>query len=415
MLSRQYLGNIFFQNIHLKYKYDDNEIKIIRSWKKIGILKLTVTKRRIRIYQTFEMKKIKAVAFYLPQYHPIPENDEWWGKGFTEWTNVTKAKPLFKGHWQPRLPADLGFYDLRVEETRIAQAELAKEYGVYGFAYWHYWFGNGKQILERPLEEVVATGKPDFPFCLAWANQTWSGTWHGLSNKKILIEQLYPGEEDYKNHFYKILPILKDKRYILVNGKCLFMIFRVHEIPDLHSFTSLWQKLALENDLPGFHFTAIHDNEDELIDKGIHAFVQKQPERYLLRPNKSFSEKILSKIKNNLFPTQQKEIDKIEYEIYEKKFPQYRLKANEYPMIYPDWDNSPRSGKDGWMFINSNPELFSKIVSKAIKIIKEQPQNSDQVLIIKSWNEWAEGNYLEPDRVYGSKYLEVLKNELIDN
>lgn len=356
---------------------------------------------------------IKPIAFYLPQFHPIPENDEWWGKGFTEWTNVAKAKPLFKGHYQPRLPSDLGFYDLRVEETRISQAELAKEHGIFGFAYWHYWFGNGRQILERPLEEVVASGKPDFPFCLSWANQTWSGTWHGLSNKKVLIEQLYPGEEDYKNHFYKILPILKDKRYILINGKCLFMIFRVHEIPDLNCFTSLWQKLALENNLPGFHFTAIHDNDDDLLKKGIHAFIQKQPERHLLRGKNSILKKIEFKVKHTFKIPQKKEIDKVDFSIYEERYPQYILKENEYPMVYPDWDNSPRSGKDGWMFINSNPFIFSKVIRKAIEIVQKQTQNDDKVLIVKSWNEWAEGNYLEPDRVNEKNYLEALKSEII--
>jgi lipopolysaccharide biosynthesis protein len=358
---------------------------------------------------------IKPIAFYLPQFHPIPENDEWWGKGFTEWTNVTKARPLFEGHWQPRLPADLGFYDLRVEETRIAQAELAKSHGIYGFAYWHYWFGNGKQILERPIEEVVASGKPDFPFCLAWANQTWSGTWHGLSNKKVLIEQKYPGEQDFKNHFYKILPILKDKRYIQINGKTLFMIFRVHEIPDLGYFTSLWQQLALENGLPEFHFTAIHDNEDELLNKGIHAFIQKQPDLHLLSKRQTFMDKFDFKIKQIFGIPQKKVFDKVDFSTYVERYPQYILKANEYPMVYPDWDNSPRSGRDGWMFINSNPQLFAQVIRKAIDIIKHQAQNKDRVLIIKSWNEWAEGNYLEPDMVNGKKYLEVLKTKLIDN
>lgn len=353
---------------------------------------------------------IKPIAFYLPQFHPIPENDEWWGKGFTEWTNVTKAKPLFKGHLQPRLPADLGFYDLRVQETRIAQAELAKEYGVYGFAYWHYWFGNGKQVLERPLEEVVASGKPDFPFCLAWANQTWSGTWHGLSNKKILIEQKYPGEQDYKDHFYKILPVLKDSRYIKVNGNNIFMIFRVFEIPDINLFTNLWQQLAIDNDLPSFQFVAIHDNDEDLLNKGIHAFIQKQPERHLLKDDSSFKEKLIFRINKILGLHKKKKIDRVDYIKYVKKFPQYELKSNEYPMIYPDWDNSPRSGNDGWMFYNSTPIAFKKLLTKAKQEIDKQNENKEKILIVKSWNEWAEGNYLEPDRKFGTRYLEVLRN-----
>lgn len=358
---------------------------------------------------------IKPIAFYLPQFHPIPENDKWWGKGFTEWTNVTKAKPLFKGHWQPRLPADLGFYDLRVEETRIAQAELAKEHGIYGFAYWHYWFGNGKQILERPIEEVVASGKPDFPFCLAWANQTWSGTWHGLSNKKVLIEQTYPGIKDYEDHFYKILPILKDKRYIQVNDKCLFMIFRIHEIPDLKLFTDLWQKLARENELTGFHFVAIHDNEEILLEKGVNAFVQNQPERHLLKDEPNLKEKLKFRINKILRLPNKKEIDRVDYMKYVKKFPQYNLKSNEYPMVYPDWDNSPRSGVDGWMFFNSSPSAFNSLLIKAKHIIENQKHNKENILIVKSWNEWAEGNYLEPDRKHGLSYLEefkrVIKNQ----
>lgn len=149
------------------------------------------------------MGKVKAIAFYLPQFHPIKENDEWWGKGFTEWTNVAKAKPMFPGHYQPHIPADLGFYDLRLSEARIAQADLAKKYGISAFCYWHYWFGNGRRILERPFQEVLESGTPDFPFCLAWANETWSGIWHG-NPKTILVEQVYPGEQDYIDHFNSI-------------------------------------------------------------------------------------------------------------------------------------------------------------------------------------------------------------------
>ena len=156
-------------------------------------------------------KKARVIALYLPQFHPIPENDAWWGKGFTEWTNVAKAKPLFKGHYQPHIPADLGFYDLRLPEVREAQAELAREAGIEGFCYWHYWFGNGRRLLERPFNEVLESGKPDFPFCLAWANHSWSSnSWKkgfALQKNTLLLEQTYPGEQDYIDHFHAVLPL----------------------------------------------------------------------------------------------------------------------------------------------------------------------------------------------------------------
>lgn len=169
--------------------------------------------------------KIRVLAFYLPQFHPIPENDKWYGKGFTEWTNVGKAKPLFRGHYQPRVPADLGYYDLRVPETRQAQADMAREYGVEAFCYWHYWFGNGRRLLERPFNEVLESGKPDFPFCLAWANHSWRGIYNGVKTKESLIDQTYGGLSDYERHFYDVLPAFEDKRYVTVDGN-LFLNFR---------------------------------------------------------------------------------------------------------------------------------------------------------------------------------------------
>jgi lipopolysaccharide biosynthesis protein len=175
------------------------------------------------------MSKIRSIAFYLPQFHPIKENNEWWGKGFTEWTNVGKARPLFKGHYQPRIPADLGYYDLRLDEVRVEQALMAKEFGIEGFCYWHYWFGNGRTLLERPFKEVLESGSPDFPFCLAWANETWKGFAHGLKNRNVLIEQKYLGERDDTDHFYKVLPAFKDKRYIKVNSKPVFLIYKPNQ------------------------------------------------------------------------------------------------------------------------------------------------------------------------------------------
>ena len=206
-------------------------------------------------------KKARVIAFYLPQFHPIPENDKWWGKGFTEWTNVAKAKPLFRGHDQPRIPADLGFYDLRMPEVREMQAELACEAGIEGFCYWHYWFGNGRMLLERPFREVLDSGKPKFPFCLGWANHSWSTkTWidkKGAVGNAVIAEQTYPGVDDYRMHFDYLLPAFKDRRYIKVDGKPIFVIFAPLDIPDVSSFISLWRRLAQEAGLNGIHFVGI--------------------------------------------------------------------------------------------------------------------------------------------------------------
>ena len=208
------------------------------------------------------MKKARVIAFYLPQFHPTPENDEWWGKGFTEWTNVTKAKPLFPGHYQPRLPADLGFYDLRVPETRAAQADLARHAGVEGFCYWHYWFA-GRRILDLPFREVLESGKPDYPFCLAWANDSWTSHWYG-ADRRMLVEQTYPGPDDYERHFLALLPAFQDRRYIRVHDKPVFTIFRPMKIPDTQEFIAQWQSLAKQNGLKGIHFVAhLFDKETD--------------------------------------------------------------------------------------------------------------------------------------------------------
>ncbi|MEQ1907083.1 MAG: glycoside hydrolase family 99-like domain-containing protein, partial [Pirellulaceae bacterium] len=205
------------------------------------------------------MPRARIIANYLPQFHPIPENSAWWGEGFTEWTNVAKARPLFPGHYQPHVPADLGFYDLRVPETRAAQAEMASAYGVEAFCYWHYWFG-GKLILERPLQEVVRSGEPDFPFCVAWANESWTGIWYGASDR-MLMEQTYPGVEDYTKHFYYLLPMFTDPRYVKVDGKPLFMLFRPDSLPNVRQFLDLWRGLAIKEGLPGLHIIAYKQDQ----------------------------------------------------------------------------------------------------------------------------------------------------------
>lgn len=351
--------------------------------------------------------KARVIAYYLPQFHPIPENDHWWGKGFTEWTNVGKAEPLFKGHYQPRVPADLGYYDLRVAETREAQADMAREYGIEGFCYWHYWFGHGKRLLERPFNEVIANKKPDFPFCLAWANESWKGFAHGLKNRNTLIEQLYPGEEDYKDHFYALLPAFKDQRYMKVDGRILFMIYKPLQHPDLELFISLWQDLAIKNGLKGFYFvghSSFVEEIDSIIAKGMDAVNINRIFSYL-NSKRTFQRRLIDKLKTYLLgmPMVYK---------YEKMTKYFIGKEEQqehiFPTIVPNWDHSPRSGREGVVFHNSTPEVFGAHVKDALYTV-EKKDKEYQLIFLKSWNEWAEGNYMEPDRKWGLGYLETLR------
>lgn len=356
--------------------------------------------------------KARAIAFYLPQYHPIPENDEWWGKGFTEWTNVGKAKSLFKGHYQPRVPADLGYYDLRVPETRKAQANMAREYGVEGFCYWHYWFGNGKRLIELPFNEVLTSGEPDFPFCLAWANETWKGFAHGMSNRNVLIEQLYPSKDDFANHFYEVLPALKDKRYIKVENKPLFMIYKPLADPKIIDFIRIWQELAVKNGLEGIYFVG-HNNDtkdspDEIFLTGVDAVNTTRLNNYLIN-NRTIINRLYEKL-NKVFrgvPVT------YPFGLMSKWFiiPEIDKKERIYPSIIPGWDHTPRSGKEGLVITNSTPENFEKHVSHVLDIIKDKPKEH-KIIFIKSWNEWAEGNYMEPDLRWGKKYLEAFKRQI---
>ncbi len=360
------------------------------------------------------MSIIKSIALYLPQYHPIPQNDKWWGKGFTEWTNVTKAKPLFKNHWQPRLPSDLGFYDLRVPESREIQAMLAKEYGIHGFCYWHYWFG-GQRLIERPFIDVVKTGKPDFPFCVAWANQTWQGTWHGISHNEVLVEQNYPGVDDYTAHFYSLIDAFHDKRYIEVGGKKLVFIFRPMEIPNPQKFIALWQQLAIKEGLNGIHFVGMHMPTDwDPKISGYDAMVQNWLSRDKFKKF-TLKQRIERKFFNGQIISMNHLIEKspniVSYIDYINNYPEFELKNDEYPMVYVDWDNTPRAGKDGWLFDGSTPDLFGKLCTKAFEQTSNKNEN-EKIVIIKSWNEWAEGNYLEPDQKHGLAFLKSYKNSL---
>lgn len=348
--------------------------------------------------------KARVIAYYLPQFHPIPENDLWWGKGFTEWTNVKKAKPLFSGHIQPKVPADLGYYDLRDLSVRQAQADMAKQAGIEGFCYWHYWFGNGKRLLERPFNEVLESGSPDLPFCLGWANESWSGVWHGAPDK-ILIEQTYPGEQDFVDHFNFLLKAFQDPRYIRIDDKPLLLIYKPLNSEKIKDIITLWQNLAAENGLSGIHFIGHTDKPDEQKEQILeYGFDSITPFR-LSRAAKQGTPLIyrwLGKLRLRLLRTTYKNTIKNLV---------HKSDADEdvMPSIIPGWDNSPRSGERARIIENSTPELFDAHVKQALSLVQKK---KNKIIFLKSWNEWAEGNYVEPDTLYGRKYLDVLRRNL---
>jgi hypothetical protein len=356
--------------------------------------------------------RARALALYLPQFHPIPENDEWWGPGFTEWTNVARARPLFRGHHQPNLPGELGFYDLRLPEVRIAQAELARASGIEGFVYWHYWFA-GRRLLERPFDEVLHRGTPDLPFCIAWANQSWTGVWYGATDH-VLIEQTYPGRRDYERHFEALLPALRDERYILVDACPLIVVFRPTEIPDPRQFTSTWRALAREAHLPGLHIVGFdhHGGWDPRVDGYDGAILIRFGEMFTLRGRnvvrtvRRRAQRVTGLARIAAAPS--RPIHVYPYRELSPRLVPARLAPFEsYPCVIPNWDNTPRSGGRGSVMLGSTPELFADQVQRAVELLEPVPPER-RLLFIKSWNEWAEGNYLEPDRRWGRRYLEAL-------
>ena len=375
-------------------------------------------------------KKIKPIAIYLPQFHPIPENDKWWGKGFTEWTNVVKAQPLYEGHYQPHLPADLGFYDLRLSEVREAQALMAKENGIYGFCYYHYWF-NGKRILERPFQEVFESKTPDFPFMLCWANENWTRTWDGL-NKNILLEQKY-SEVDDRAHIKSLIPYFKDSRYIKVDGKPVFAIYKSTLLPNIINTIKVWREEAQleELDLYLCVFEGFGNEGIKMVEVGFNASIEFQPfSKYLYdfiefktlqKLNSLVYLKVLKKV-YKFFNIQEQ--DSLLFETYKKYFMnhleysdfvdylighyQFEEAYTKFPGITPSWDNTARRGKDAFYLRNSTPQKFEEWV-QFLKDNLNSKSHDENFIFINAWNEWGEGNHMEPCKKWGHKYLESLK------
>ena len=353
-------------------------------------------------------RRARVIALYLPQFHPIPENDLWWGKGFTEWTNTAKAKPLFFGHRQPNLPAGLGFYDLRVPDVREEQARLAQCYGVEAFCYYYYWF-NGKRLLERPLDDMIRSGVPDFPFCLCWANGSWTGIWHGAANR-ILQEQTYPGREDDERHFHEVLlPALSDRRYLKIDGKPLVAVHAPQELPHGRALTDTWRRLALaagigELHLLGFGPQGYWRPAEQGFDSGCSANLPGlRPWVPWSRPVRKLRFKVQHWLRR---PTIYR------YREESLRLLDAQLHADFFPVVIPNWDNTPRSGRKGRVLHGAHPDLFGAMMRAAIaKVAHRTP--GQRLIILKSWNEWAEGNYVEPDLEFGHGWLEAIADAVL--
>ena len=355
--------------------------------------------------------KLRAIAIYLPQFHPTPENDEWWGKGFTEWTNVAKATPRFPGHYQPQLPSDLGFYDLRVAETRQAQADMARQYGIEGFCYYHYWF-NGRRILERPFEEVLKSGQPDFPFCLCWANENWTRRWDG-SDEQILLKQEY-GEDDDREHLRSLAAAFADPRYIRVDGKPVFIVYRTHLLPNVQRTVETWRDEAHRLGIGELYLMRMngwgpHPDPHEL---GFDAAVEFQPD-WVSLPGRQYGDvktRGLNKLGLKPSPYLQDEIreyDDVVKAMLAREKPGYKL----YPGITPAWDNSARRKKNAVIITNSTPEKYEAWLRNIVQSFKPYSAN-ENFIFINAWNEWAEGNHLEPCQRWGRQYLEATARAL---
>jgi glycosyltransferase involved in cell wall biosynthesis len=353
--------------------------------------------------------RVKTIAIHLPQFHPFKENNEWWGEGFTEWTNVRKARPLFQGHAQPRVPADLGYYDLRDSEARDAQAALARSHGIDGFCYYHYWF-HGKRLMTEPLDAIFESGQPDFPYCLCWANETWSRRWLG-EERDILIEQTY-SLEDNENHSRFLAKIFADRRYIRLNGRPLFLIYRPTHIPVLAHFISTLRECcqAAGTGDPFLLGCSSHAEGTDMRTLDLDGTLDFQPKLGFLP--EAFEDKSTPE---RLARNRALGVDSPNMRLYDAK--EFRQRIEDFrdqldypvhPSVFVGWDNTPRRGENGIVVLNNSTEDFAKSLESAKCYVNSPKFQGEKAIFINAWNEWAEGNYLEPDSVENSSYLQKI-------
>lgn len=356
---------------------------------------------------------MRLLTFYLPQYHEIPENNMWWGDGFTEWTNVKKAESLYYNHYQPRVPLEKNYYNLLEPSTMEKQAEMAKKYGIYGFAYYHYWF-QGKKLLEKPLEQMLKNPKVNIPFCLVWANEEWTKYWYG-EGSKVIMKQRYGTRKDWEIHFEYLLPFFKDERYIKVDGKPMLVIYRAGLMHHGKQMIDRWNKLAKENGFEGLYVVGMYTWYAETSTcKWLDAMVDYEPckevRSHILKKRFIDIEKIRTVSNSKIFNRLVCNIvsyDRINKSMIQKKHAQW-----EYRGAFVGFDNTARAKKNGVIFEGSTPKKFKKYLSEQIK--RSKLENKDYIFI-NAWNEWGEGCYLEPDERFGFEYLEAVKDALTEN
>ncbi len=339
----------------------------------------------------------RLIAFFLTQYHPTPENDLWWGKGFTEWTNVTKAAPLFENHYQPHLPADFGFYDLRVRETRREQIKVAREYGIDGFCYHYYWF-SGKRILNRPLDDMLADPESDMPFCLCWANENWTRRWDAAEHEVLIAQQYLP--DDDINFIKALVPVFKDPRYIRLEGRPFLIVYRPQHLPDPRKTVSVWREHCRAAGVGEIHVCAAltHGNDDYRqfgFDSGVEF-----PPHNLRSGNINHQIGFFGQFQGNIM-----QYADIAQSYLERDYPGERI----FRTVFPSWDNTARTGNRALVVLNGTPENYEYWLSATIDCARREDV-APPVVFINAWNEWAEGCHLEPDRRFGHGFLQATLN-----
>lgn len=377
-------------------------------------------------------KGIKTIAYYLPQYHAIPENDKFYGKGFTEWTNVKKAEPQFEGHYQPRIPLDSNYYCLLDDDVKIWQSELAQKYGLWGFCYYHYWFKDGKKLLEKPLEQMLVNKNVTIPFCLCWANENWSKRWDG-GNNEVIVAQDYGTEDGWEKHFEYLFQFFKDERYITLDGKPILLIYKPEEIPNVDQMIEYWDKKAQDKGLQGICFMIQNSSWffKPSYEMGSFSYQIKfypffgvglkgtsmkklrdlrKTYKFLKKLDLLWAVEVISKIRRKHIAN--KAVDDLVKFDYDELWEIALASETSNELIegaFTDWDNTPRK-KKGFCCVGASPLKFEKYMGRLLEKVKTN--NQKPVIFINAWNEWGEGAYLEPDEKFQYEYLKALARVL---